>query len=125
MLEAIQDAIDFVMANRAFFAFLAALAGYIIAKIKGAKKDELIDRQEGALEGVARAVEEFQGRLNRQDPLATSDPRALKKTVGHRVSKGREELDRAISNLRHVRREEQTPSSLASAAKALARAVLP
>ena len=125
MIEGLQEAIDFVMANRAFFAFLAALAGYIIAKIKGAKKDDLIDRQEGALEGVARAVEEFQGRLNRKEELATEDPKALKKAIAYRVSKGREELDTAIEKARSVRKRHCRDRSAVDIVKATARAVLP
>jgi methyl-accepting chemotaxis protein len=113
------------MANRAFFAFAAAVAGYVIAKVKGAQKDERIDRQAAALCGVARAVEEFQERLNRKEPLTTEDPKALKKAIAYRVSRGREELDEAIGRMRESRETAQRQRSVGDAARAAAKAVLP
>lgn len=124
-MEGLQEAIDFVMANRAFFAFLAALAGYIATKVKGAARDERIGRQEAALEGVARAVEEFQGRLSSGDPLATEDPKALKKAIAYRVSKGREELDSAISRSEAPRFRERRRPALLDILRAVARVLLP
>lgn len=94
-----QGLIDFVMANRAFFAFLATLVAYAVARVRGARKDEKIDRLREALVAVARAVEEFQMDLNSREPLAVEDPKALKKAIAYRVSRGREELDEAISRM--------------------------
>jgi hypothetical protein len=121
-----QGLVNFVMDNRSFFGFLVASAGYIAAKVKGARKDERIERQAAALEGVARAVEEFQAELNRRTPLAVEDPKALKKAVAYRVSRGREELDDAIARMEATDGTvvEEAPS-IADTAKAAARAVLP
>jgi hypothetical protein len=120
----LQNMVDFVMGNRAFFGFLAATAGYIITKVKSAQKDERIGRQAAALEGVARAVEEFQSELNRREPLATEDPKALKKKIAYTVSEGREELDNAISRMESGQPQAET-RTVADAAVAAAKAVLP
>jgi len=118
----VQKAIDFVMGNRAFFAFLAAAAGYIISKVKSAKKDTRIEKQKAALEGVALAVEEFQESLNNREPLAVGDPKGLKKTIAYRVSEGREELDAAIAALEGPA---AASGGISSAARAAAKLVLP
>jgi hypothetical protein len=120
----VQKAIDFVMANRAFFGFLAMLAGYIASKVKSARKDERIDKQQSALEGVARGVEEFQGLLNQRDPSVVDDPKALKKTIAYRVSRGREELDEAIAKLKGDTRGQETAGRVSRAVSA-AKAILP
>jgi hypothetical protein len=122
MVEA-QGVIDFVMANKAFFAFLATLVGYVITKVKGTRKDERIDRQHEALRGVARAVEEFQKDLNEREPLAVDDPRGLKKAIAYRVSRGREELDEAITRMDDPAGDVRRGALVA--AKSAARAVLP
>ena len=123
-----QKIVDFVMANRAFIGFLAALAAYIISKIKSARKDETIDRQASALRGVASAVEDFQQQLNDREPLAVEDPKGLKKAIAYRVSRGREELDAAIADLRTAPAKgsgTRDCSTARSAAASAARFVLP
>lgn len=121
-----QGLVNFVMDNRSFFGFLIASAGYIAARVSGARKDKRIERQQAALEGVARAVEEFQAELNARAPLATEDPKALKKTIAYRVSKGREELDAAIAQMEASQGTvDEGASSSVDTAKAGIKAVLP
>ncbi len=118
-----QKIIDFVMTNKSFFAFVAALAGYVISKIKAAGKDAAVKRQASALDGVARAVEDFQEQLNQREPLVLEDPKALKKAIAYNVSSGREELDQAIARMSG--KETKRDFGLARAAAAAVRIVLP
>ena len=95
-MENLQQGIDFVIRNKAFFAFLVASVGYIIAKYRGVQKDKKISRLWAALKAVAESVEEFSRLLEIKDERVFQDPKSLKKTIAYKVSKGREELDEII-----------------------------
>jgi len=95
-METLQQGIDFVIRNKAFFAFLVASVGYIIAKYRGVQKDKKISRLWAALKAIAESVEEFSRLLEIKDERVFQDPKSLKKTIAYKVSKGREELDEII-----------------------------
>lgn len=95
-METLQQAIDFIMRNKAFFAFLVASVGYIIAKYRASQKDKKISRLRAALKAIAESVEEFSRLLEINDQRVFQDPKSLKKTIAYKVSKGREELDEII-----------------------------
>ena len=95
-METLQQGIDFVMRNKAFFAFLIASVGYIIAKYRASQKDKKISRLRAALKAIAESIEEFSRLLEMKDERVFQDPKSLKKTIAYKVSKGREELDEII-----------------------------
>lgn len=95
-METLQQGVDFVIRNKAFFAFLVASVGYIIAKYRGVQKDKKISRLWAALKAVAESVEEFSRLLEIKDERVFQDPKSLKKTIAYKVSTGREELDEII-----------------------------
>jgi len=66
-METLQQAIDFIMRNKAFFAFLVASVGYIIAKYRASQKDKKISRLRAALKAIAESVEEFSRLLEIKD----------------------------------------------------------
>jgi len=95
-METLQQGIDFVMRNKAFFAFLIASVGYIIAKYRASQKDKKISRLRAALKAIAESIEEFSRLLEMKDERVFQDPKSLKKTIAYKVSKGREELDEIL-----------------------------
>jgi len=98
-MENLQQIMDFVIRNKAFFIFLVASIGYIIAKYRGVQKDQKISHLRAALKAVAESIEEFSGLLEMKDQSIFEDPKSLKKTIAYNVSQGREELDEIIEEM--------------------------
>jgi stalled ribosome rescue protein Dom34 len=98
-MQNLQEIIDFVLRNKAFFIFLVAAVGYILAKYRGVQKNKKISRLRAALKAVAESVEEFSHLLEMKDEHILQDPKSLKKTIAYNVSEGREELDEIIEEM--------------------------